>query len=293
MSELTVPNWFSPLGVDVSHLTERRGQPLPPGKERDYISWSQIKMVLRCERQYWHRYKEGIKTPPPAYLIQGSNLHKVQEIHYRSRIAGYSGFVNPNDARAAYEYYLKEACEREEIDWAGSSYERTLDDGTTFSKIYFSQIEPSIRPLEVELPFRVKLGDDFPFLLHGYIDLLDGQNGVIIADTKFMSKKPTDLEIRKDLQSTAYAAAYRIERGKRETMCRLDCVIKTKKPYSLMIPIERTNQEIEFFFQIVEGATRKILRMEKEEDAVPDPTHYRCSEGQCGYWRTCMGSYGF
>jgi hypothetical protein len=133
----------------------------------------------------------------------------------------------------------------------------------------------------VEEEFRVSLGQDFPFDLLGYWDVVDNQ-GVII-DNKSYSKSPTQESVNSDLQLSLYSLAYRVKTGQIEKGLRIDSVVKNKTPKVVQIETSRTNSDCQWLLGLIESVAKSI----RSGIFYPNPTGYLCSPKWCGYWGLC------
>ena len=129
----------------------------------------------------------------------------------------------------------------------------------------------------------VDLGDDFPFYLMGIWDLIE-RDGTIV-DNKSYKRTPTQQDLDKDLQFTAYAMGYRATHGEIEPGLRMDAVIKTKNPKAVQLYTKRTNDDCRWLLGLIEGVGKAI----ESGTFYPNPNGWHCSPKFCGFWDKCMG----
>ena len=125
------------------------------------------------------------------------------------------------------------------------------------------------------------LGDEFPFDLMGVWDLIE-RDGTIV-DNKAYSKTPSQADLDKDLQFTAYSLAYRATKESIEPGLRMDAVIKNKKPKAVQLTTSRTNDDCRWFLGLVEQVASAI----HAGNFYPNPNGWHCSPKFCGYWDRC------
>ena len=51
-----------------------------------HLSWSQIRMLMRCPKQWEYRYVRGVVKPPGIALVVGAGTHKGVEVNMRSKL---------------------------------------------------------------------------------------------------------------------------------------------------------------------------------------------------------------
>lgn len=250
---------------------------------KPHFSPTQINMYLRCPRQYEERYIKGFKIPPSGSMVQGRTWHKAVEKNYTQKI------------ETGLDLSLEEVVDTfsGEFDRAFSSEEIALrprenigalkDQGVEVTKVHHVEIAPMVEPMLVEKAFNVSLGRYFPYTLKGIIDLVEVGN--IIVDNKSFSRSPSQADLDKDIQFTAYALAWRILTGSEETELRMDAVVKTKQPKVVQLGTKRTNHECRWLLGLIEEVAKAI----QAGTFPPNPSGWHCSPVWCGYWNLCKG----
>jgi CRISPR/Cas system-associated exonuclease Cas4 (RecB family) len=54
--------------------------------EKQHISASQIKTYMRCPKQWYFRYIEGLKIPPKGAPWNGTKIHETVDFNYSQKI---------------------------------------------------------------------------------------------------------------------------------------------------------------------------------------------------------------
>ena len=63
--------------------------PPPAVQERDYISWSAVKLYQQCPLRYFFKYIAGLpEETVSASLVFGSAIHRALELHFRQLMEG-------------------------------------------------------------------------------------------------------------------------------------------------------------------------------------------------------------
>ncbi len=260
--------------------------PLPEKSRKPYLSFTQISMFLRCPRQYEQRYILKKKTPPSGAMVLGRVWHKALELNYRQKIDSQQD-LPLGDMQEYFAAQFDEVLKTEEVAFEPAEKPGKLkDQGVGIVAAHHQAIAPAVRPLLVEEPFTVDLGEDFPFDLYGIWDLVE-RDGTIV-DNKAYGRAPAQDALDKDLQFTAYALGYRATKGAVEPGLRMDAVIKNVKPKAVQLHTRRTNDQCRWFLGLVEQVGKAI----KSGSFFPNPNGWHCSERFCGYWHSCMGQKG-
>lgn len=248
--------------------------------DKKYLSATQIGMFLRCGRQYEFRYIQGIKRPPNGAMFQGRVWHKAIERNYAQKVSSGTD-LSLSDMKEFFAAEYEKGLQHEEVNFEGENAGTIKDEGMLITSTHHQTIAPKVRPILVEEEFRVSLGQDFPFDLLGYWDVVD-DHGVII-DNKSYSKSPTQESVDTDLQLSLYSLAYRIKTGQIERGLRIDSVVKNKTPKVVQVETSRTNSDCQWLLGLIEGVAKAI----RSGIFYPNPTGYLCSPKWCGYWGLC------
>lgn len=249
---------------------------------KDYISYSQINMFLRCPAQYMFRYEEGLILPPKSALTKGKSVHKGQEINYKQKIETKSDLPVSDvlDAVATEFEALAKETEFKPDEDKGKIKDETIG----LAELYHKEIAPEVQPLYVEEEINFIIPQT-NIQLKGYIDVV--QEGGIIRDTKTTAKTPAQNVVDKSLQLTAYALAYRTITGETENGLVLDYLINTKNPKVMSLKASRTEDDLRRFVSITENVVKAI----KAGVFYPNPDNFMCSPENCGYWHECQKKF--
>lgn len=259
-----------------------------PPPRKPHISYSQINMFLRCPRQYEFRYVNGLKFPPGAALLLGKTWHAGIETNYKQKME--TGKDLPiEQMKDIFSDNLNQSAEQEEYVFReGESLDSVKDVGIQITELHHKAIAPKVEPLLVEKEFRLPLKNRNKDLL-GYIDLVDGKNGIFIVDNKSKSKTPSQREFDGDLQFSIYSLAHRMITGELESGLRMDCVVKTKTPKAVQLYTTRETNELVWVLDLIETVDDAI------QTGVFPPSNpvsnFLCSEKWCGYWDICKNKY--
>ena len=255
---------------------------------RDYISHSQISLYLQCPLKYAFQYIDGIRlTYIPSSMAFGRSIHRAIASFYETAQEG-----KPFRLKAwlkVFEEDWKETQEKEEIRYAkGEDYETLLRQGQELLRTYARKMNPQ-KVIAVEESFSVDLedpesGEILPLPLQGVVDLVEeDQNGnVVVVDHKTAKRRYADWQIDGNLQLSIYAYAAK-EMGwctSEEVLCRLDVLLKTKKPQVIHYYVTKGKEDFVKLYQIV-SAIREAMQAE-----IVYPRYgYWC--GDCPYLDRC------
>lgn len=251
-----------------------------------WLSATQIGMWLRCPRQYYFRYIEGLKIPPSGVMKQSSVFHLAAEKNYIQKVS--SRVDLPTDELT--DYYADQfdvEFQREEVKLnAGETTGALKDQGIDIVKTYAAGIAPHVQPVEVESKFEITIGrGDEQVLLKGVIDVVDERG--VVRDNKAIapSRVPNPFQLATDTQLSTYALARRLITQKAEPMLTMDAVIKYAFPEARILPTARSREGLKLHLNMI-GHIGKAIR---NEIFPTNPNGWWCSPKWCGYFDRCMG----
>lgn len=249
---------------------------------RDYLSFSQLSMYLRCPAQFMFRYEEGLILPPKSSMTKGKAVHKGQEINYKQKIESKED-LPLDDVKDAVATEFETAAEETEFK-PDEDKGKIKDESITLATLYHNEVAPKVQPqyVEEEVYFTIP---DTSINLKGFIDVV--QEGGIIRDTKTTAKSPSQETANKSMQLTAYSLAYRTLTGKNEGGLVLDYLINTKTPKVMQLETTRTDDDLKRFISISKQVTKAI----QSGIYYPNPDNFMCSEMNCGYWSECQKKF--
>src|SRR5437879_7335485 len=110
------------------------------------LSATRISMYLRCARQYYFRYIEGLKVPPSSAMKLSGVGHSVIEHNYRQKVATLKDLpLDEMTDRYATEW--KDGLEREPVVFEqDETPEGVRDQGILAVKAHHLTIAPAVMP---------------------------------------------------------------------------------------------------------------------------------------------------
>ncbi len=279
----------------------------PTVAEKPLLRQSSIHTFLACQIRYFFAFLEGIKIPPKSALVVGKDFHKTLEVNYVQKVETHEDLpvadlkeffaATFDEDIEAVEWSDKEKAEKVDV-----AKGRLKDTGVGCVEVYQEDVAPTIQPIELEQPFRIKFDNDFPYDLGGTTDMtaeIDDQgdkeqidifrpDGVVIVDNKTAGQSPVKNAAHKSLQLTIYTIGYRARTGLIERGCRLDSVVKNKKPKVVCQPTIRTNAQLQVGLNLI-GRIAQNIEFVKQSGAFlsADPMWWGCSPEWCGFWNIC------
>jgi hypothetical protein len=148
-----------------------------------HLSASSIGMLMRCPRQFQHRYLRGEKERPGESLVVGGTFHEVLEWNYRSKIDSH---VDQPLADAVQYFHdvavpkvLDESGGKDNVEW-NDTPEAALSDAERITSAYYRNVVPRIQPIQTEMKFTLEIpGVEVPVI--GFIDVQEDER---VIDTK-------------------------------------------------------------------------------------------------------------
>jgi hypothetical protein len=214
-------------------------------------------------------------------MVQGRAWHQTVEGNYRQKIESQED-LPLSDMQESFANNFDEALDHEEVIFdKGEDPASLKDQGVLIVKAHHKVIAPKVRPSLVEEKFLISLGDDFPYDLLGFWDLVE-KDGTVV-DNKAWGKSRSQADIDSDLQLTVYSLGYRAGKQEIEKGLRIDAVVKTKIPKAIQLHTTRTNADCQWLLRLIEQVAQAI------ESGVfyPNPNGWHCSERFCGYYDKC------
>ncbi len=228
---------------------------------RDYISHAQIALYLQCPLRFSFRYIDGIKpVDVPSAVAYGRTIHRAIASFYETAKEG-----KPFRLEAWLKIFKedwKEAQENEEIRYRkGEDFESLLKEGEELLCFYARSANPQ-KVIAVEEEFSCDLsdrrgGEVFPLPIKGVVDLVeeDEEGRIFIVEHKTSKRRFADWEIEGSLQLSMYAYAAK-EMGWLDSdriLCRMDVLLKTKKPDLVHYYVLKDRDDFAKLYRIVEG----------------------------------------
>jgi len=254
----------------------------------DHISFSQLNMLLRCGEQYRRRYIQKEIIAPSGSMVRGRSCHKSEEKNFKQKIT--SNIDLPieqvkdvfSDEWERGKYQIRWTEEELGEDSPTKTEGKFKDSGIALIGVYHTELAPLVIPEAVEDKFTVHFEGGYPDLT-GIIDRID--KGDQIVDLKFVGKSPSEDDLLKDIQITAYDFGYRNTRKKKPSLLKKEYAISTKKPKTAIQECEpRDDETLNRFLRRLESAMGAI---EKGNFLPASHGWWGCSQKWCGYWLTC------
>jgi len=204
-------------------------QPLP----KDHLSWTQINMFIRCPLQFFWRYVEGRKNPPPGAIILGTSAHIALETDLKQKIDTKVNIPTEQVKEImadAWEGTIEKAIDNfGEVDWEKEKPGELKDLGISAVANYHKERAVLIQPEAdgVEKKF-IQSFKNSPLTIVGSIDCLTEKSIIDWKNTK--RRKPTHYVngVVVDEPPPGQLVLYSISNPKKEL--RVDSIIRTKKP---------------------------------------------------------------
>lgn len=258
-----------------------------------------MSMYLRCGRQYFYRYAEGIKNPPAVALVEGGSHHSVFEVNNKYKMkTGKDKKPDTLAGRFADEFSdrAKEIPKRE---WrfANETKDSVIVRGRKLQKLYGKNIAPIMTPefAEFRIEMRVGVVD-----VVGIIDVggkwsankvMQIKKGKGLMDYKVVGKAMSRGELEGIMSLSFYGwSCLSIMKGLNFSNNPPDvgfCALKkTQTPAIQWQTVPLRVSRVKWFRRLVLSIADSISR---GSFPLCDPTHWCCSERFCGYWHKCRG----
>lgn len=274
--------------------------------EIDHLSATQLKMLKRCPKQWYYRYVEKLKIPPPGTWATGTSGHAACAMNFEQKPE--SGEDLPKDTlQDFFGDHLKET--KDEYIWDDKKqYEKTRDTGISAVGHWREKIAPPLMPamlpdpetgediVQVERRFEIPLGN-VDYNLIGYIDL-ETENSV--DDFKFPGRRWNETNVIGEIQPMVYWSKARLEqatvfmKAEQEGLkpelpeakkFRYHVTTTAKTPVSQTIEVTVDEAQINAFMELI---ARSVDMIQKE--VFPDIWgNYLCNPKGCGYFTRCRG----
>lgn len=260
-------------------------------KRRPHRSPSQYKMYLRCEAQYYFRYKEWRKLPPGSALTIGASVDAGLEYNFQEKLT--TGTDEPT--QRVVDYYASEFDrQKDNTLWFPDEKPIEMRDqaGKALGK-YHQDICPSLLPAEVQPDLSVTL-ETFSADLKQYGDLITTDQRVI--DFKTASKSPPagrPGSFDDEMQVTSYYLGYHARKGHAPAGVELHYMVKTKEPKVAVVPVVVDDEMMRYYENFVSRVEEAIQRHEREGwNPIPNRGGFLCSKRWCGFWEMCEKTFG-
>ncbi len=230
----------------------------------DHLSVSQMNKFMNCPLAYRFKYIDRIKTSvKSSNFALGTAFHSAAEQLHKDMIAGQA--KDPDVYRQVFSESLAMEFGCFDITLKkDESQESLTKQGCELTDLYFSyrtvqkdgltSAEQKIRRSLVD----VNTGEELEVPFVAYLDLLEkNAAGHVVVDLKTSCKSYSQRDVDQNMQLTAYALLVFHETGKIPT-CRIDAVVRNKKPKLQRIETQRTRDDLQRFFVLAKTVRRSI-----------------------------------
>jgi RecB family exonuclease len=222
---------------------------LPP-----YLSASRISTWLICPQKYKLQYEDKVQWLfYPSAMLLGTSIHNVLECFYREWLEG--RHLPLEKVQSLYSDFWKSEIDGKKLDTDSP------DDIKAVGLELLAAFHTSVQPrdvIAVEEDFRVPIvhpetGEILPVDLVGRIDLIesDDQGQPVIVDHKCLSKRPSDIDMKYNIQLWAYAYAARMRDDipdNDNVLLRIDAMVKLKRPvFDQRYTVRSPESDVQFF----------------------------------------------
>jgi len=241
------------------------------------VSASKINMYLRCGLQYYFRYEQGIKIPPPGIVITGSSAHKALEFNFTQKI---ESRIDKKVDEVLDCFSDTFELKRNEAEFKDDEKPAELKDkGISVLRKFQTENSPLIQPVKCENKSMIIFENDHE--LEMYIDMIDDKDN--IWDHKLSSRKKTGNEDLLQLSLYSYA----IKKSNQHIVkCCINNLVITKEPQVNILPVIINDDQRERSLMYVSSVINAI---QKQVFLPAPPNSWICSEKWCGYWNLCRG----
>lgn len=244
---------------------------------------SQLGTWTKCQLQWFYRYIEDLKRPPPVSAYLGSAVDASVTANMQAKIDTGALLESMDAAKQVAVDSAKAKWKEEPPRIADDDVIRTdgecADQAAYLSAIHYQRVAPDIEPKAVQLEVNGS-PDGYDFDLRGFVDIVeDGR----IRDTKTTGRKPAD-DIANRGSYADQLTIYDLLMGGGHQV-QLDYLVNTKKPYqhiAVGAPREAADHD---------RVLDKLARMDRAIAAGifhPAPADsWQCSRKWCGYFDIC------
>ena len=224
-----------------------------------HLSASSIGMLMRCPRQFQHRYLRGEKERPGENLVIGSSFHETLEWNYTQKIASHVDQPLADAVQYLHDVAIPKVLEEsggvDEIKWdTDAGLDAARSDTERITSAYYRHVVPRIQPVETEQKFTIEVpGVELPVI--GYIDVQEADR---VLDTKTGKQASRKVKPSWQLQGRTYSFAtqkpteyHSISRAKTPT------IVTALESDAMIVPVP-TEAQMGEFVRIVNTAADLI-----------------------------------
>jgi hypothetical protein len=203
-------------------------------------------MLMRCPRQFQHRYLRGEKERPGESIVLGSMFHETLEWNYLQKIQSHVDQPISDALQYLYDVAVPKVIEEnggaDNIEWDDKP-EACVSDAERITSAYYRHVVPRIQPTATEQKFEIQVpGVEVPVI--GYIDVQEEERTL---DTKTGRQASRKVKPSWQLQGRMYAFAtgkpteyHSVSRAKTPT------IITAVESADMIVPVPTEQQMTEF-----------------------------------------------
>jgi len=222
-----------------------------------HLSASSIGMLMRCPRQFQHRYLRGEKERPGEAIVLGSMFHETLEWNYKTKIASHTDQPLSDAVQYLHDVAVPKVIEEnggtDYISWDDTP-EACISDAERVTSAYYRHVVPRIQPTETEQKFTIEVpGVEVPVI--GFIDVQETDR---VLDTKTGRQAARKVKPSWQLQGRLYSFAtqkpteyHSVSRAKTPT------IVTGLESEAMIVPVP-TEQQMGEFVRLVNSAADLI-----------------------------------
>jgi PD-(D/E)XK nuclease superfamily len=261
----------------------------------NHLSASSIGMLMRCPRQFQHRYLRGEKERPGESLVIGGSFHNTLEWNYLTKIQSHVDQPIEDALQYFYDVAMPKAIEEnggaDNIKWDDKP-EAAVSDAERITAAYYRHVVPRIQPTATEQKFTIEVpGVEVPVI--GYIDVQEEDR---VLDTKTGKQASRKVKPSWMLQGRTYSFAvqkptefHSVSRAKTPT------IVTALESSDMIVPVPTETQMGEFthLVNVAADLIRHFLDTYGVDDewptwgAIPDWSRNVLPCDMCGWRQGC------
>jgi hypothetical protein len=184
------------LTIDLAQLLGEQGEATTNGlpsitSVMEHLSASSIGMLMRCPRQFQHRYLRGEKERPGGALVIGGIFHDTLEWNYLQKLDSHVDQPFSDAIQYLGDVAVPKIIEEnggvDNVSW-DTTFEDARSDASRITAAYYRSVVPRIQPTTVEQKFSIDVpGVEVPVI--GYVDVQDAERTIDTKTGKQVSRK--------------------------------------------------------------------------------------------------------
>lgn len=238
--------------------------------EKIRFSYSRLTTYLDCPLKYYYKYHtDVIALPATLPLFFGTSIHAALEQNdiYRKdkgidrertelKHIFRTKFLEELKKNPAEVKRLNEFAKKEEI----TLFQETVDMGEKMIDAYLDHAfikSDKFVPEHMEKEFDLELSSA-PVRIYGFVDIVT-KDGIIIDRKTSKNKYPEETAFEKKIQLVMYTIWYRKTHNKKEKRTEYHVLVKNKKPYLQIVPVDVSEYEIQKTIELIKETQNNIL----------------------------------